>query len=331
MFGLIRKIISKIYTLFLIGKYRLASQTQELIPAEVAKDIHAYRKSIKVYDAFNFFNELEVLEIRLNILEPYVDYFVLVESRMTHTGQPKELLYEKNKERFAKFNHKIIHYVIEHPLQSFEDAHARLQDPTTSELERKILNLCLTSDNIPPGGVPYLRDFYEKESVKKALVDASPNDFCFVSDLDEIWNPETLIDYRQDVVYKFHQKVYPYYLNNLSNEKWAGTFATKYKNIKNGCINHLRTRYKTKYTYVPNGGWHFTYQGGPERVKTKIESYSYHEANTQEIKDKIRERMQKHKDVIGRHFSFSLDESGLPTYLKENRARYQALFRTETN
>jgi beta-1,4-mannosyl-glycoprotein beta-1,4-N-acetylglucosaminyltransferase len=323
-----KKVWSKIRVLFRACIYRLRSHTKKPLDPATVEKIRAYRKTIKIYDAFNFFNELEVLEIRLNILEPYVDFFVLVESRMTHSGLPKELVYEKNKERFAKFNHKIIHYVIEKPLQDFEDAKARLRDPATPALEKEILELCLTSDNIPRGGVPYLRDFYEKESVKKALVGLNDNDFCFISDLDEIWNPEALIDYRTDAIYKFRQKVYAYFLNNLSSEKWAGTFATKYKNIKKGCLNHLRTYHKTAYTYVPDGGWHFTSQGGAERVKTKIESYSYHEANTEETKARIAQRLQNYTDVIGRNFTFTIDESGLPTYLKENRANYAAFFRT---
>lgn len=322
------KLYTKIRTILLDIKYSILSRTQEPLSTKEKQAVREYRTSIKIYDVFNFFNELEVLEIRLNILDPYVDYFVLVESRMTHAGQPKDLIYEKNKESFAKFNHKIIHYVIEKPLESFEDARARLKDPNTPPLEKEILNLCLTSDNIPKNGVHYLRDFYEKESVRKALVDLHDNDFCFVSDLDEIWNPEAIIDYRKDVIYKFRQKVYAYFLNNLSNEKWAGTFATKYKNIKSGCINHIRTRYKTAYTYVPNGGWHFTYQGGPDRIKTKIESYSYHEANTNEVKDKIQERLADHKDIIGRNFTFTIDESGLPKYLNEHKEKYQNLFRS---
>ena len=68
---------------------------------------------MKVFDVFPFFNELDLLEIRLNILNPYVDYFVLSESTKTFSGLDKPLFYEENKERFAEFNHKIIHNIVD--------------------------------------------------------------------------------------------------------------------------------------------------------------------------------------------------------------------------
>ena len=178
------------------------------------EEIQEYRKTIKIYDAFNFYNELETLEIRLNILNEHVDYFVLIESTLTHSGLPKELFYEKNKQLFKKFEHKIIHYVIDNPLQSFEDAYQRLSDPNTPEFDRKVLEEALSSPNIKKGEINFLRDFYEKEYVKKPLVGLSDNDFCFISDLDEIWNPELIIDYSKDFIFKLKQNPYIYYLNN---------------------------------------------------------------------------------------------------------------------
>ena len=75
------------------------------------KNISEYRKTTKIYDIFTFFNELELLEIRLNILDKYVDYFVLVEATETFSGKPKKLYYEENKHLFKKFEHKIIHHI----------------------------------------------------------------------------------------------------------------------------------------------------------------------------------------------------------------------------
>jgi hypothetical protein len=293
-------------------------------------EVAEYRKRIKIYDVFNFFNELETLEIRLNILNDHVDYFVLVESTMTHSGVPKELFYEKHKHLFKAFEHKIIHFIIDTPLKDFEDAKARLLNPNTPEIEKTILTYALSSDNIPPGDAHYLRDFYEKESVKKPLIHLHDNDFCFVSDLDEIWNPEVFIDYSKDDIYKFKQDAYVYYLNNRSNEDWegwCGTIATKYKNIKNSCLNHLRTARKTKYTVIRNGGWHFTFQGGPERVKNKIESYSYHEINTEDTRSKIESMISENKDIKGRYIRFWKDESKLPQYLLKNKEKYKELFK----
>ncbi|MES2224754.1 MAG: DUF3431 domain-containing protein [Patescibacteria group bacterium] len=289
-----------------------------------------YRKTMRVYDAFNFFNELETLEIRLNILNDYVDCFVIVESTLTHSGLPKELYYEKNKHLFKQFEHKIIHYVIDNPLKSFEDARERLLHPDTDQMEKEIIQAALSSDNVQPGETSFLRDFYEKESVKKALVGLSDNDFCFVSDLDEIWNPDALVDYSKDDLYKFKQEPYIYYLNNRSNEDWAGwtgTIGTKYKNIRNACLNDLRTFKKNKYAIINNGGWHFSFQGGAERVKTKLESYSHQEINNDDIKSQIEARIEKNKDIRGRYIKFWKDESTLPQYLLNNKEKYKRLFR----
>ncbi|MEI6400315.1 MAG: DUF3431 domain-containing protein [bacterium] len=324
---LIQKIYRKIKNILLIKKNALLSKTYKNPSKKKIAEIANYRKTIKIYDIFNFFNELELLDIRLNILDPYVDYFVIVESTLTHSGKPKELFYEKNKERFKQFEHKIIHYVIEHPLQDFTDAQERLNEGSISQLEKTILKQTLTSDNIPKGMNHFLRDFYEKESVKHALTNLSDNDFCFVSDLDEIWNPEIVIDYQKDDIYKFRQAVYCYYLNNKSNEAWTGTLATKYKNIKNNCLNHLRTKRKTPYTFVNNGGWHFTYQGGENRVKEKIESFSHQELNNDSTKNQITERLQNNQDVAGRNFAYHIDEKGLPRYIKENKDKYKELFK----
>ena len=291
-------------------------------------EINTYRKSIKLYDVFTFFNELDLLEIRLNILSPYVDYFVIIEATETFSGQPKPLIYEKNKARFEKFKDKIIHYVITDTPKDENDLRNRLRHPALSDLDRQIINDALTSDNVPKGIVHWLKEFYQKETIKKALLGLEDTDMCFVSDVDEIWDPNVLLDFRKDDIFKLRQDVYVYYLNNRSNEWWAGTLATKYKNIKNACLNHLRTASKTKYTYIKNGGWHFTNQGGAEQIKRKVEAtYSQDDYNTTDVTSNIQQRLEKNKDYIGRKFKYWNDEKGLPEYILINKSRYMHLFK----
>lgn len=215
-----------------------------------------------VYDIFTFFNELDLLEIRFNILNDHVDRFVIVEARETFSGHPKPLYFEINKARYAKWEHKIIHYVIENIPADETDLRSRLGKKNLDDLDREIIRLNLTSDNIPHGQIHWLKEFYQKENIKNALVNLRDDDRCFISDVDEIWNPSARIDFSRNDIFKLRQFVYSYYLNNRSNEPWAGTLVTKYKNIKNSCLNHLRTVAKTSYNYVNNGGWHFTNQGG---------------------------------------------------------------------
>jgi beta-1,4-mannosyl-glycoprotein beta-1,4-N-acetylglucosaminyltransferase len=293
-------------------------------------EITEYRKQIKLYDVFTFFNELDLLEIRLNILYPYVDYFVIIESTETFSGLPKRLYYEENKERYKKFQDKILHYVIDDVPATEAAFRGRLQETSGGTLEQEILQQALTSDNVPPGQLHWLKEFYQKESIRKALVQLADNDICYVSDVDEIWNPAAVVDIRKDDIFKLKQLVYVYYFNNRSSEPWAGTLVTKYKNIKHGCLNHLRTASKTKYTYIKNGGWHFTNQGGADQIRKKLESYGHQEFNNLEIKSQIEKRMEKNQDFIGRKFTFWLEDRDLPAYLIEHQQSYTKFFKPAT-
>lgn len=281
----------------------------------------------KIYDAFIFFNELDLLEIRLNLLDQHVDYFVLVEATQTFTGKTKPLYYQENKACFEKWNHKILHYVVDNIPESSDDVSNRLKDAQLDPLEREILETTLKTDNIPQDQAQWLREFYQKESIRKALVGLSDFDICFISDVDEIWNPNAAIDYTKDAVFKLRQDAYAYYLNNRSSEEWAGTFATRYKNIRNASINHLDTPTKTSYQYVENGGWHFTNMGGAERIRQKLESYGHQEFNNDKIKAELEAKIASNQDFIGRGFRFWVDETNLPEYIINNRTTYQNLFK----
>lgn len=293
--NLLAKIKRRLVRYALLFWHALSSKTQKTnFRASEIEAITEARKNIKVYDAVLFFNELELLEIRLNILDPYVNFFVIVECMETFSGLPKKLYFKDNIHRFEKFRHKIIHHVVSD--------------------EKKFNDF-------------WSRESFQRESIKDALRNLRDEDFCFVSDVDEIWNPSVVIDWRKDSIYKFHQKMYAYYLNNRSSEKWAGTFAAKWGVIKKRSLNDMRDAAKTSYVYVENGGWHFTNQGGADRIKTKIESYSHSEFNTSEIKSEIEKKIAENKDFIGRGFKFSVDDNELPEYLIENKEKYPGFFR----
>ena len=284
---------------------------------------------VRVFDVFIFFNELDLLDIRLNTLNDKVDFFVLVESTISFSGKPKRLYYQENKHLFEKFNHKIIHHIIDDTPNSFEEIRARFLN-SKDELEKNIALHCLTTSNVPPGEVHWLREFYQKENMRRALT-LSPiekEDICFISDLDEIWNPELDYELEDDSVYKLKQLVYLGFLNNRSSEDWNGTIYSKYKNIYGSSVNHLDTQSKTKYTLVENGGWHFTYQGGSESIKTKIENFGHQEYNNDSVKNRVNELLENNQDVLGRtNFQFWTDESQLPKYLLDNKEKYKAFFK----
>ncbi|OGI65825.1 hypothetical protein A3A95_01295 [Candidatus Nomurabacteria bacterium RIFCSPLOWO2_01_FULL_39_18] len=276
------------------------------------EEIKNFRKKIKIYDIFTYNGEADILEIRLNILYDTVDQFIIVEAPTTFSGLNKPLYFQEQKERFKPFLEKIKYFVID-------------DYPNDQEL----LKLADSSSNVPTNGPEHWRrEFYQKESIKKALTHLQDEDICFIGDVDEIWNPEVLINYAKDDIFKLRQNVYTYYLNNRSSEPWAGTIVTKYKNIKNDCLNHLRTKGKTKYVYIERGGWHFTSMGGINEVRRKLnDSYTKDSYNTKEVQEKLEERFGK-KDYIGRNrFKFWTDEKELPKYLLENKEKYEHLFK----
>lgn len=248
-----------------------------------------------VVDIFSFFNELDLLEIRLSILDPYVDKFVIVEATETFSGVPKPLYFQENKERFKKWEHKIVHYVVD-------------DYPHDAEL----LKMAQQSPNTGAGEHWWVREFYQKEAIKRALVGLDDEDICFVSDLDEIWSPDIKIT--GDAVYKPKQLPYLYYFNQRTDEDWmgwTGTIATKYKNIKNACLNHLRTDSMTDYVVIENGGWHFNAIGGKQQKKEAFKHPEY----------------DFDWGWARREIGMRVEEKDLPKWLLDNKDKYAKYFK----
>lgn len=258
----------------------------------------------RVFDIFTFNGEYDILEIRLGILDKFVDQFIIVEARETFSGKPKPLYYLENKERYKEWWSKIKYYVVENG-------------------DKEIEELAVSSPNTH-GASHWKREFYQKESIKKALKHLKNDDICFIGDVDEIWSPNCLkICWRIPVV-KLMLRVYPYYLNNLSDELFWGTIMTTYENVKDSCLNHLRSG--GSYRTTTFNGWHFTSQGGIMEVRRKLDdSYTEESYNTQETQIKLNERFQDNRDYLGRNFNFSVNESSWPEWLKENRQKYAHL------
>ena len=283
----------------------------------------------KIYDVFTFFNEIDLLKLRLEMLGPYVDKFVIIECVETFSGKPKPLYFEENKHLFKDYEDKIIHHVTYDPPTSFEDLRNRVLDPNVDELTKQICIQALTSTNVPAGELHWLKEFYQKENIRRALVGLEDDDICFVGDLDEYW--DTDLDYSvidNESIYKLRQIVYVGYFNNRSSEEWAGTTLTRYKNIKNSCLNHIRTKSKTEYIYVSDAGWHLSFMGGVNQIKYKLDSYGHQEYNNDSVTQQIENNLNGGRDVLGRNeFTFWTDEEGLPRYIKENKNKYLQFFK----
>jgi beta-1,4-mannosyl-glycoprotein beta-1,4-N-acetylglucosaminyltransferase len=271
----------------------------------------------KIYDCFCFFNELELLELRLNILNDVVDYFVISESTVTHTGKPKSLFYEENKDQFKQFHHKIIHIIVEDTPDDFvnlsgDDIINSFIRSQTQRFDRA------TQPN-------YGRDFFQKETIRRGLSGCQDDDIIISSDCDEIPRPEVLSsietilnDHR---FITLNQRTYYYYLNLLKEEKWGGSRIGRYCDLKDYSFNELRAQ--QNYT-IEEGGWHFSFMGGADRVRTKIESYSAQEMGTEAVLSNISDNMKNGIDPFfrGRLTKVELD-STYPKFLLDNLLKYE--------
>lgn len=275
-----------------------------------------------IYDCFQFFNELDLLKLRLGELDSVVDYFVITESTVTFSGEKKPLYYYENKDKFSEFSHKIIHNVV---------------------------------DDTPMGqGVTgFHRDGHQKAARSRGIAHCQPSDIIIYSDLDEIPNSESLRKvlsiFDSKKVYHFAQRQFYYYLNLEEKsgkllsyagdyewakpKKWLGTFMFQYDLLNSMSIADIRVNKSEENSFrIEDGGWHFTYMGGDsksviERVAHKIKSAAHQEFNNHKILSKLESRIKNGKDIFGRKSKLrrvNID-STFPKYLVENIDQYSHL------
>jgi len=234
----------------------------------------------KIIDCFIFYNELDLLTYRLNILNEIVDYFVLVESTLTFSGNPKELYYQENKHLFEKFNDKIIHIVVDEMPFKFPDINKN-QQWENEEFQRNSIKL----------GISKLR--------------LNNHDLIIIADIDEIPDPETLnlIKNRENIITinPLEMDFYYYNLNTKMNDKWLHCKIvnySKYKEIDN--CSYIRLNYWDNI--IKNGGWHLSYFGNPEIISNKIKNFSHQEFNLNGFTDisLIQDRIKNGKDIFDR-------------------------------
>nr|WP_315188412.1 hypothetical protein [uncultured Flavobacterium sp.] len=265
----------------------------------------------KIIDGFTFFNELDLLEIRLKYLYDVVDYFIIVEADSSYNGQSKQMVFADNQERFLPFKDKIIYVPIS--LQHFGDQK----------------------------GVAWEREEYQRNAIKQGLskLYLKDTDLVLISDLDEIPNKDILTTLKNDQksnieikkVYKiisllkvfiyllktlfyilinkdihklksqmkliyftvfrkylaplnFSMDNYYYYLNYQKKDSlWSGVQCLEAKWLKIFTANELRVFRNSPLRTVIKGGWHFSYLGGKEKIKHKIRNFSHQEYNIPEI------------------------------------------------
>tara|TARA_B110000444_G_C18809346_1_gene581743 strand:+ start:175 stop:1044 length:870 start_codon:yes stop_codon:yes gene_type:complete len=223
-----------------------------------------------------YFDEEVVLDLRLNTLDKYVDYFIIVESIFTHKGDKRKLVF--NHKKFEKFKDKIIYLIYDEKPQKIEKI---LSEDDESEKSRKyILNAAY-------------RENGQRNFILSGLKEAKSNDMILISDVDEIPNLENLdLSKINQKIILFKQDMFYYKFNlKLPNLTWTGTKACKKKYLKNPqWLRNIKDRKfsfyrldiffsKTKYNnvkFINNGGWHFTNIKTAAQIEYKLRSYLHH-------------------------------------------------------
>jgi|LauGreDrversion4_2_1035121.scaffolds.fasta_scaffold244077_2 beta-1,4-mannosyl-glycoprotein beta-1,4-N-acetylglucosaminyltransferase len=260
----------------------------------------------KIYDCFLFFNELDLLDIRLNLLNDVVDKFVIVESTITFSGKEKGLFFNENRHMFEKFNDKIIHIVVDDTPENFNNI-SFIQNPSTQKeiFKNKVLKYLNESsgwNRNNPNEIQWGREIYQRESIINGLLDCSDNDLIIISDVDEIPNPLELIkikDSNQSDVFEFKQNMFYYNINTLKERGWSGPKIAHWSIIKENSLNILRQN-KLTNNVVEDGGWHLSFMGGENRIKDKLEAYAHQEYNNNVIKENIVRNIQSKNDLFFR-------------------------------
>lgn len=284
----------------------------------------------KIYDAFLFFNELELLELRLNILNDVVDKFVIVESTKTFSSKDKPLFFDENKEMFNKFKDKIIHVIIDDTPDNFMTINY-INEPKTEidVLNNKILKHVDESPGWPRHETQWGVETFQRESIIKGLINCNEDDIIIISDVDEIPNPIEIekIKNTSDEVFNFNQNMYYYYVNMLKENNWSGPKACTWGKLKTISLNSLRQNKHTTKT-ISNGGWHFSFMGGEAKVIEKIEAYAHQEYNKPYYKDNVKNNIMTNIDPFfrGGLTRVEIDDS-YPKYLLENITKYKHMIK----
>lgn len=258
---------------------------------------------MKVFDCFLFFNELDLLEIRLNILKDKVDKFVLVEQSTTHQGKPKESVYLQNKQRFSWINDKIIHIICDGDI---------------------VLGECSSEQAMA-------NEYKQRNALSIVTTIASQEDLLMFSDIDEIPDISNIpntpsISFCKNYCYNFNTMILQgdqFYVN------WRGTIFLNTSHL----INKTVQNWRDSRVHLPKGseGWHFSYFGGSEHIKTKLRSFSHPEVNIELSTKNLEKHIKEGSDFLAWFRNIPLsrvsdEDARLPLYVLENKEKYKNLF-----
>ena len=284
-----------------------------------------------------FFDEEQILDLRLNVLNETVDFFVIVESIYNHRGEKRELIFDKNK--FSKFKDKIIYLIHDEIPKQVETIN---QNDNENEKNRKYIMNAVYRENS------------QRNYISQGIKEAKKNDIILISDVDEIPKLEN-INIREitNKIIMFKQYMFHYKYNLvLPNFKWTGTKAVRKKNLispqwlrntkdRNYPIYRIDTFFsKKKYNnikIIEDGGWHFSNIKTPKMLNHKFRSYLHHlefdkaKINENDIQKLIDNKQAVYNLAVDQRASKvgngaileNFDNKKLPLYIRNNIEKYR--------
>ena len=292
---------------------------------------------MKIFDCFMYFDEEIILDLRLNILDDFVDYFVIVESTYNHKGQKRDLKFNLNK--FLQFKKKIIYIVYDEKPKGIHE----IFDNDSEEIKsHKYIENSL------------LRENGQRNFISYGLNKADDNDIILISDVDEIPNLENInFNEIKNKIILFKQEMFYYKFNlKLPNLIWTGTKACSKRNLINPqWLRNIKDKKysffrldlmfsKTKYSnikFINNGGWHFSNIKTAKEIEIKLKSYLHHREfdvnpmTTKEIENIIDNKQAIYDLKVDKKVNKIGDGSKLenyplnklPKYLQKNINKYE--------
>ena len=241
----------------------------------------------KIIDCFIFNDELDILNLRLKLLNEYIDKFVIVESKQTHSGLSKPLFFESNKHNFSNYLEKIVHVVID------EFPKEMIYSPSETDVPENL-------------HINWFRENFQRNEILKGLysLDLNDDDFILISDLDEIPHPKMLGGFLNQIPngeYGYQlQKWCIWDFDRYLNGFWPGTAAVKWKDLKRTTPQEIRkNRYNYSLYHTPiNYGWHCSWFGGIDVVMKKLESFAHQELRNISRED-VLNKMTMNLDIHG--------------------------------
>ena len=264
-----------------------------------------------IYYAFQFWDELDLLEVQLNENYEFVDKFVLKESTISWTGKRKPLYYNNNKKRFVKFSDKIEHIIIDD-----------LESVTDFQNDTIMTNF----------GEHHSKSFWAREHYARRKFFSKNNlnddDIIFFTDADMIINmKKALENFDDDRINIYQMQEHFYYYNNYGGKNYSPK-SFKYGNFKQvqkcwniGYPDRILSLDKSYYKYIDDCAWHFSWMGGLEHSLLKLEYTSHSENNNNDYRSKLLDLYENKRFTLSK-----LEDLNLPKYITNNMHIYDKYF-----